>query len=67
MLLHSERCQTYEEFRDEVDTIAKARQANMLTSTPMDIGAFSGKKGAGKGFQGTCDNCGKEGHKKPEC
>jgi hypothetical protein len=66
MLLHSEHCETYEEFRDEVDTIAKARSANMLTNTPMDIGAFKGK-GEGKGFQGTCDNCGKKGRRKAEC
>jgi len=54
MLLHSERCETYEEFRDEVDTIAKARSANLLTTTPMDLGAFGkgGKKGKGKGSKG---------------
>ena len=63
MLLHSERCETYEEFRDEVDTIAKARSANLLTATPMDLGAFGkgGKKGKGKG-KSSKGNWGKGGY-----
>ena len=35
LLLHSERCETYEEFRDEIDTIAKTRNSNLLAPTPM--------------------------------
>ena len=49
-----------------MDTIAKARSANMLTAMPMDLGAFKGK-GAGQGtFTGTCNNCGKSSHKKED-
>eukprot|EP00973_Karenia_brevis_P027597 3804276-Karenia_brevis.AAC.1 len=52
MLLHSERCASYEEFRDEVDTIAKARSCNLMTAAPMDLGAL---KGGGKGQ--ACHQC----------
>ena len=60
LLLHSERCETYEEFRDEIDTIAKARNSNLLTATPMDLGAVGR-------FEGNCNNCGKPGHKRADC
>jgi hypothetical protein len=68
MLLHSERCVTYEEFREEVDTIAKAKQSNLLNSSPMDIGVLrgGGAKGGGSS-KGPCHNCGKAGHYKSEC
>ena len=68
MLLHSERCVTYEEFREEVDTIAKAKQSNLLSSSPMDIGVLKGggSKGGGSS-KGPCHNCGKPGHYKSEC
>ena len=64
MLLHSERCETYEEFRNEVDTIAKARAAQFVVNSPMDLGAFN-KKGGGK--DQACHNCGKKGHKAADC
>ena len=67
LLLHSERCSTYEAFRAEIDTIARAQTANLMTAAPMEIGAFGGGKGTGKPFQGTCDNCGMKGHKKKDC
>ena len=67
LLLHSERCDSYEEFRNEVDTIAKARAAHLLEPTPMELGAA----GKGKGKDGkqpvVCHNCGKVGHKASDC
>ena len=75
MLLHSEKAQTYQDFRSEVDLIAKARAANLMTATHMDIGAVDldamGRKGGGgkgtKPFTGTCFACGKTGHRSHEC
>ena len=67
LLLHSERCDSYTEFREELETIARAKSAG-TSHTLMDIGALG--KGNGKGpqkFQGTCHNCGKPGHKASEC
>lgn len=67
LLLHSERCETYDQFRNEVDTLAKARNSNLLTHAPMDLSALKGKgKGKGK-FQGTCHDCGQYGHRASEC
>ena len=66
LLLHSERCTNYADFRSEVETIARAR-ANATWASPMDISAFGGGgKGGGK-FSGTCNNCGKTGHKAKDC
>ena len=62
LLLHSERTDTFAAFRAELDTIARAQSASLLTSSPMDIGAFEKEK-----FKGNCDKCGKPGHKKAEC
>ena len=79
LLLHSERADTYELFREEIDTIARAQHASLMPSQPMDLSAFvkggkakgKGKGGAGKSmtqaFQGDCNNCGKPGHKKQDC
>jgi len=72
LLLQSERCDTYESFRAELDVIARAQSIALFGPSPMDIDAFSkgGKGGGGKGadkFTGKCDNCGKTGHKKAQC
>ena len=69
MLLHSERCLTYDAFRDEVDTIAKARASNLLIPMDMDLGVFGSNtgKGRGKGPPTKCDNCGKLGHMAKNC
>ena len=63
LLLHSERVESYDEFREEIDTIARAQSAATSAGAPMDIGAFVGKEK----FQGKCDLCGKFGHKKADC
>jgi hypothetical protein len=70
LLLHSERAATFSAFRAELDTIARAQSASMLTSSPMDIGAMGkGGKGGGKDgkFTGTCHTCGKTGHRAADC
>jgi len=67
MLLHSERTETYEAFRAEIDTIARAQAATLLGATPMDVSAF-GKGGVKPTkFDGNCSNCGKKGHKVKDC
>ena len=63
MLSHSDRCDTYDEFRDEVDIIAKAMAAQFLSSSPMDLGAFN-SNGGGKD---ACTLCGNQGHKAADC
>ena len=82
LLLYSERCSSYADFRSEIDTIAKAQAAQLWTTQPMDVSAFGrgggkkGDKGGGRGgggggkasrFEGECRNCGKKGHKAAEC
>ena len=76
LLLHSERADTYDLFRQEVDTIARAQSTNLMQPSPMDLSAFNakaGRKGGGKGdsktakFEGTCNNCHKVGHKRADC
>ena len=83
LLLYSERCSSYAEFRQEIDTIARAQQAKLLQTQPMDISAFGGKagkqgaKGGGKHgkagtsnppkFEGECRKCGKKGHMAKDC
>ena len=47
LLLHSERCVTYDEFRDEVDTIAKARASNLLTPAPHGPWGIRRRQGEG--------------------
>ena len=61
LLLHSERCATYAAFRSEVDTIARAQAASLITASPMEIGAVTKK------FDGKCNFCGKTGHKASDC
>jgi len=69
LLLHSERTETYEAFRAEIDTIARAQAATLLGSTPMDVSALGkgGSAGSGTKFDGKCSNCGKKGHKFKDC
>ena len=66
LMLHSERADTYQLFREEIDVIARAQGVAMMTSQPMDLSAFQ-KKDGNKKFEGKCNNCGKMGHKKSEC
>jgi hypothetical protein len=49
MLLHSERCATYEGSRHEADIVAKATTANMLNEHPDGYWIFRSKED-GKGF-----------------
>jgi hypothetical protein len=65
LLLHSERTETFVEFRAELDMIARAQTASMMTASPMEIGAFG--QGADGKFDGACRNCGKNGHKAADC
>ena len=71
LLLHAERCTTYESFRAELDTIARAQRAAMMDTQPMDLSALKanggGKGGQKGGFTGKCDNCGKICHKRADC
>jgi hypothetical protein len=62
LLLHSEASSNFVEFRATLDTIARAQSASMLSSQPMDIGAMMNTK-----FEGTCNKCGKKGHKAADC
>ena len=53
LLLHSEKCDDYLEFRVELDTIIKARASNLMTSMPMDLDLLKKSwKGGGKGGKG---------------
>ena len=66
LLLHSERCTNFADFRAEVETIARARANASGGASPMDIGAFSSQAQGAK-FEGNCRNCGKPGHKAKDC
>ena len=46
-MLHCETCGGYQEFRQQLDTIVKARNANLMSNQPMDLDLF--KKGGGGG------------------
>ena len=72
LALYSDRCETYAEFRHELDTLVKARAAFLVGTAPMDIGALKGgpkgKKGKGKGAESRqCFTCGKTGHLAANC
>ena len=67
LLLYSERCDNYAEFRAEIDTIAKAQHTGILPSQPVDISALAGKGGSNRKFDGNCNNCGKKGHMAADC
>ena len=42
LAIYSDRCETYDNSRAELDTLAKARAAYLIGSAPIDIGAFEG-------------------------
>ena len=72
LALYSDRCETYATFRNELDTLVKARAAFLVGSAPMDIGALKGgpkgKKGKGKGTESRqCFTCGETGHLAVNC
>ena len=75
LLLESEKCLTYANFRSQVETIARASRAGggqtSVEQLQAQLEAFKGGKGgkaSGKGaFDGKCNNCGKPGHKKGDC
>ena len=72
LALYSDRCETYAAFRNELDTLVKARAAFLIGPAPMDIGALKGgpkgKKGKGKGTESRqCFTCGKTGHLAANC
>jgi len=79
LLLESEKCTSYDQFRSQVETVARASSTGQAGSTSVEqlqaqLEALKGSKGGkggpsqGKGaFTGKCDNCGKPGHKKADC
>ena len=76
LLLESEKCTNYVQFRKQVETVARASRSGQAGSTSIEqlqaqLEAFKGGKGGkgfGKGtFAGKCDNCNKTGHKKADC
>ena len=76
LLLESEKCTSYDKFRSQVETVARASRTGQAGTSSVEqlqaqLEAFKGGKGgkgASKGgFTGKCDNCGKAGHKKADC
>jgi hypothetical protein len=74
--LHTVRVGTFALMMEEIDQYLVVKYTrDMGGATPMDVDSmYKGGKGKGKSkgkggakFEGTCNNCGKKGHKKTEC
>ena len=57
VLLPSEKCGRYDEFREELETLARAKSAGQMNSAPMDLSVHEGEP----------HHRGKTGHKEADC
>ena len=57
LLMHLEWCESFQEFRDEVGTITKAKAPNLTSRVPLDVGIVGGDEI--KRRTGKCCSCGR--------
>ena len=57
LLLLSEKCDRYDEFREELETLARAKIAAQMISAPVDLSVYKGERHIR----------GKNGHQAPVC
>ena len=77
LLLESEKCESFEKFRSQLESVTRASSSGAYSSVDQLQAQLEALKGKGKGKFGShnrsasvpnkCGNCGKPGHTKKEC